>query len=461
MLETNEYKGVWKIPNSDIWLPGTLTYSGERGASLNIQGSFTRYSRIDQPIILGKTTAGPLTLANCYDRGTRIHNEITITEYGPSYIIEGVSINSLSEANFSAVQFQLQHLHSWLNISGLENPFDAILKNTVNIKYNRPSGIAAFEIFEGCRLEVELGYDIELSHPNNQVNFQERVTAIAKYEKPRHFLDIIKDIYVLQTFLSFSVNEIAYIQSMDFLIDGTPHKFLFKSPVSTTNHDYIHPALHLLKYESINQDFQKIIKNWYTFFFENEYVVHLLMNSIKLKRTISEDRFMDLCRALELFHRSVLRTTPRPQEVYQSRVDEILSKLQGKLRRWCKDNLMRNSHSLQTRLIELYEKYGIRYIIERIPEVEKDNSAHEEVEEPTLSDFPKRKLNVESFFAKIANTRNFYTHYDEEINPDVFRKAELYSPIKLLTVLLLSCLFSHVGVEKANYESNFNDSTIT
>lgn len=46
------------------------------------------------------------------------------------------------------------------------------------------------------------------------------------------------------------------------------------------------------------------------------------------------------------------------------------------------------------------------------------------------------------------------------MNPDVFKDVELYVPINLLKVLLVCCLFAYLGIDKSDYEGNFNDATI-
>lgn len=262
--------------------------------------------------------------------------------------------------------------------------------------------MSTFEFEMGSTLEIQLGYDMELSQQNNQVYFKEEATAVIHYESAKHFQNIIKDdIYALQSLLSISVHEISYITTLTFVRDGKPHKCLFTSPLYDDKYEYKHPAMNPLKYERIKENLPSIVIRWFGFMKENKNIVHLLVHSLKTKKQISEDKFMDLCRALELFHRSIVKTTPRSEEEYQNYVNEILSQLKGAIRKWCKGHLMRNSHSLETRRIELCSLYGIRYLEERLPAV---LSPAKQLTEENLKE--DRDKNKKAFFRKIANTKN-------------------------------------------------------
>lgn len=458
MLESREYKGRFRLPTKDTWLTGILNYTREAGASLELQGEFSDFKRSDEEVILGETTLGLLTLVTCYYRTTRRHNMIVISEYAPSFIFEGLHSDSKSDMSFDSVRFSLLNLFEWINISGLSNPFDSIKQNRVEIKYERPHPIPSLQIDATSKLEIQLGYDVELSQPNNEVNFNENATATITYESPKNFEEIIsKDIYTFQSFLSVAVHEVSYITSLTFMLNETQHKCFFLSALYSDKYKYKHPALHLVKYDKIKDQYPSVISNWHALHRQHENIIHLLVHSLKSKNIISEDKFMDVCRALELFHREIVKTTPRSEESYKSNVEAILSALTGKLRKWCKGKLMRNSHTLETRLQELYKTYGIKYIEDRLPILDANSSQEIDDDENQDSDL---SAGAKAFLHKVSNTRNFYTHYDDKINPDVFKKGGLYSPIKLLKALLISCLFSHVGISKAQYESNVNDSTI-
>ncbi|MCK4799137.1 MAG: hypothetical protein KAT05_17325, partial [Spirochaetes bacterium] len=72
MIAKFEHKGKWKLPESDTWFNGTLSYDPDNGAILEIYGSFNSFiDRSSKEIVLGKTIAGDITLIDVWYRKTK------------------------------------------------------------------------------------------------------------------------------------------------------------------------------------------------------------------------------------------------------------------------------------------------------------------------------------------------------------------------------------------------------
>jgi len=64
MINNFEYKGKWKLPESDSWIDGILKYTPDEDISLELFGTFSKhiFDFSSHEIILGETTVGEITL---------------------------------------------------------------------------------------------------------------------------------------------------------------------------------------------------------------------------------------------------------------------------------------------------------------------------------------------------------------------------------------------------------------
>jgi hypothetical protein len=121
-----EIKGYWWLPDSpDNKLPGTLTFSQEDGALLEIVGVFgtERTPRIEQPtIILGTTQQGkPITLYKClYSQWTYPLIGYGGGKYLVHFIFEGTQFDSEEKIAFHQLCGRYTDLDAWVNIYGFE-----------------------------------------------------------------------------------------------------------------------------------------------------------------------------------------------------------------------------------------------------------------------------------------------------------------------------------------------------
>lgn len=51
----------------------------------------------------------------------------------------------------------------------------------------------------------------------------------------------------------------------------------------------------------------------------------------------------------------------------------------------------------------------------------------------------------EDFAAKVKNTRNYYTHYNQSLKNKIAQRDELFRLTQILSFLLQSCLLSELG----------------
>src|SRR3990170_3176955 len=125
MLERVEIKGLWWLPeNPDKQLPGTLTFSQEEGAYLELVGVFEDRltdHKIESPkLILGISQSGKqITLHKCqYARGIIPVFGLGGATYRAQFVFEGVHFNSEADIRFHNLCANYTDLDAWVDVYG-------------------------------------------------------------------------------------------------------------------------------------------------------------------------------------------------------------------------------------------------------------------------------------------------------------------------------------------------------
>lgn len=329
--------------------------------------------------------------------------------------------------SFRSVTFKLFNLFEWLNIKGLKHDFSKI-KTEFSLNYSKPDKIE-FEYFEECKGSIELFSSISLEDINNKVEILEECSVVLQYPAKRSFRDILMDIYVFSGFATLCTFEQSYATSINFSdTDFTKESKMktiscyYQNPTYSQKHKNRRKGEHLISYSIIKDDFPELIKNWYQKHKEIKPVFSLMLYTFRDKLKFSEDKFMDVVRAVETFHRRTQNRTKLPLTDFESKLKSILDKVEEGDKKWLQDNLeYANELSLKNRLKDLI----------------KDNSN---------SFLQTRIKDINRFTFDVVNSRNYYTHYSADKEKLALRGKDLFELNQILLGLLISCVFKHIGL---------------
>src|SRR5690606_5659347 len=120
----------------------------------------------------------------------------------------------------------------------------------------------------------------------------------------------LMDIYVFSGFITLNTFEQSYatkimLRDEDYFEDKKSKTIscLYNNPSYSSRYKHRTKGEHLVHYDDIKEQFPELIKNWYQKYHEIKPVFSLLLYSFKDKLKFSEDKFMDMIRAVETFHR--------------------------------------------------------------------------------------------------------------------------------------------------------------
>jgi hypothetical protein len=434
MIEEFEYKGRWRVPDEEFWYNGALKFHPGEPIILEIFGTFNpgMFDTEKKGIILGETTKGDITLVDS-DYITHSHSfvsDVTIGKYRPSYIIAGHQFYSAESIQFSKTTFKTFNLFTWLDTAGLIRDE----RNLLPSEYTKPESLS-FKCFEECSGAIDFHHTLNLIFRNNRTEVEEDCSVSLSYNKSRHFKDILMDIYIFNGFITLMTFEQCYPLSISFIdpsyTEDNKAKIIqcfYQNPDYNKKYKARSKGEFLMSFQDIRDEFSNLIRSWYKHYHEIKPVFSLMLYSFRDKQKFNDDKFMDIARAVETFHRRTTTCTKLPANEFELMVSRILEKIDKNDKKWLvKNNSLKYSNelSLKRRLLDLYKTYSSPYLLEQIPD-------------------PKR------FFQKVVDCRNYYTHYSIENEKEALKGKNLFELNQKLKALLIICICKHIGINDAD-----------
>lgn len=373
--------------------------------NISVDGAFASFLEFPLKIKLlsGELSTGyKFSLLNCSRGNTKglVSEGITVFSYYAQYMVEGIESTDYNNINFYKVRFQLSDIIKWGNVSGykIENNY-GIIKNddceenifdseNYNIKY----------IVEKTMLPLVtadlLKEDIVLKQIGN-------IEIILKKEKSiEEFVEIlekVKRLIELSTLRSIYLNKITgWNKNIYDIYEESKHE----RPISIIsskfkNHNDIVEKNNFTKvWEWITLPElieNKCFNNYFCKYEKLEPIIELYIQIIVSNEMSNVRAFLNLVQALETYHS---RFKANSIEEFRNRINNVI--LKDRPIEFIEDDkkfLMAKSYkfiTLESRIADLLTA---------------DFNIHFDIGDIEYLDFPK----------VIADTRNYYIHYDESI----------------------------------------------
>lgn len=446
MIEEKEFEGHWWLPdNPDSKVGGVATFSPNEGVLLNLFSSLIEdqeylggESVFEPDFIHGITTDGEkITLKNCirenysttYSDGVRVSN----SNYQAISLLLGDHFTG--EIRFDRFRTQFPLLTEWSGVSGISYSGSVLEEGkasageTFEMIYEFPESITAE--LDDLTLELVFNADFNMSRVggasiNEQVYFDVQLDKEEiSYEK------VVDNAATLQDFITLATGKEVQISKLIGLSErsGGPGyndiEIFFSTNSDLKLPDSLHPMKANFVLADIADEFSEVMGNWFSRYRSLKPVYNLYFSVQYNSEMYAQNQFLSLTQAIETYHRREFGGQYLPddefEEVYEDLCNNIPDQVDTDFRDHLKDGTFKyaNEYSLRKRLSELV-------------------SEHEDV----LRELP---LDIESSVNKIVNTRNYFTHYDEDI-PNRADADELRPLILQVRSILETVLLSDLGI---------------
>ena len=331
-IEQFKCKGDWWLPEKpDERVCGILTYAPQEGALLELIGSFAGSvagftSSFAPEIVLGESDQGLVTLHDCVQTHLTLGSTGSSSSFKVRNVLLGHHFASENYIRFEKLFVRYSNLDEWINRSGFDKKvLVESLKPPwkVSVVYEPPQAI---KIALGADCEMSLEFQPKL--PKLKFVLKEACIAQESYVKlafahQRNLRDCYETLFHLRNFLTLAISVPIYPLELRGHVEGLkePIKIFFEQPYMPEDLELILPPKMLFKFDDVEGKFDLFLKNWYSKRISLKTVYELYFGLTYNPHMYVDDRFLNMCRAVEAYHKAVIY---RKRKNLKKRLNELV-----------------------------------------------------------------------------------------------------------------------------------------
>jgi hypothetical protein len=442
MVEAKEeiYHGVWFLPDSQVQIQGHLTVTDfvielhltdppNRKLSERVTGS--DIDECKYPVIHGLGRFGEkITLYDCSGFMESFNAKLML--YGDDYY------KGFTEQKFKVLGVHIPNFDNWISSESFKKTTS---REGFSIEYLTPEKL---NIVLNDNIDISIDFECLLpsTEKRNKITLHQfaLVNFIAKSEEGMPLAELMKYLLHFQQLVSFLAKDGANISATrvyttvehynrdkflgTMIYGGTPfNKFEF--PVHDRHRKY------LVSRKDLHDNLDDFIISWFSFATEAQHVLKLIFLDYFYRGAFDENNFLNLIRALEIYHIYKFPGKPMLDVDFKKKLTEIIAGVPEVYKKEVIEYLaFKNELTLDQRLTKLFsevegQKIGFDYIYD------------------------------DEFKRKLKQSRNYYTHY----NPNLKNKAVSGDELEALTAscraLINYLILKHLGVPVDVLEKRF------
>ncbi len=416
-----EYKksGYFWLPDDpDKKIPGTLTITDGGEIELEVVGLFDESvkelnSEDDLSRIVGHVEKdGLVTLEKCfYKKKTYAHGGLAKSLIHVNLVLSGVAYDKDEVATFNTVSFSVEGLNEWLGISGIAVSYGDD-DRTVTISYT-PQDEIVYTLIDGFKLHIFFDYTLPRFSSKTEAKITQQAYFKLSSEEAKELPAFINTLCQITYLLCFAVDATVTISDVsatsndimttDVLKDKKRSviiKIYYLSRPFSEDLPKIDIRRMLFRFEHIRENTEAIINNWINAYSIIRPVFGLYFSAVTGKHNYLDGRFLALAQGLETYHRRTSSGALMEREKFRKLVSTLLCLCPKEHRKWLRGRLFHgNEISLGQRIKKIIEPY-----------------------KSYLGNSKER----DKLIRGIVNTRNYLTHYSEELEKESVKGLDLW-----------------------------------
>lgn len=450
LSEPFEKSGYFWLPgNSESKLPGVLRIAETGKATLEILGIFgdTLAVSIDTAPtldrIVGVIESGELvTLDRCFYKIKNISfGGISKSTISANFVFSGVQYDEGESVTFSKFSFSVEGLDEWLLISGLQ--VETNWKDrSASIRFTPPKEIA-LQLPDGISFAFKFSWMLPGAPTVTEAKITQKAYISLTSESLRPIEDFLTVVSKINNFMCFATDETVSIDSATgFSYEITrdlengrkfevPIKLYYESiPLSVVKPKVqVHRVL--FRYGHVAGQLEKMLNNWLSNYEISEPAFNLYFSSKSGAHKYLEFKFLSLAQGIEVLHRRNSKDVFMQESEFNDLVTALLKVCPSHKQNWLKMKLKyANELPLRHRMQEMLKPFENMY-----------------------GDRKQRKY----FIDKVIDTRNYLTHYDPELSPQLANGENLYKLCMKLEGLFQLNFLRLIGLDGESISNLVND----
>jgi hypothetical protein len=434
-----EYKksGYFWLPgNESKKIPGTLTISDGGNIELEVVGLFDESIKAlngedDLSRIIGHVEKdGLITLDNCfYKKKNFAFGGISKSLVHVNRVLSGVAYEKDEKVTFNTVSFSVEGLNEWLGISGIAVSYGEDYR-TATISYT-PQDEIIYSLSNGFKLHIYFGYTLPGVSSTTEAKITQQAYFKLSSDEAKELPDFIETLHQITYLLCFALDETVTISDVTAtsneivteVSEGktrpVPIKVYYPSLPFSENPPDIDNHRMLFRFGQIRKNAESIINKWLEAYSIIRPALGLYFSAVTGTHKYLDGKFLALAQGLETYHRRTSSETLMEEGVFRGLVASLLCLAPKEHRRWLRGRLLHgneiNLGQRIKRIIEPYKSY--------------------------LGNSKERNKIIRG----IVNTRNYLTHYSEELEKESVKGVDLWVLCQKMEAIFQLHLLQQLG----------------
>lgn len=420
MRVEEEYKKsgyFWLPENPNNKIPGTLTIADGGKIELEIVGLFHNITQTfddneDLSRIVGHIEDdGLVTLDDCFYLEKNISfGGISKSRVHVHRVLSGVAYDKDEVVTFDSLSFSVECMDEWIGISGINVESD-FQNRTATINYKRPNNFI-YSINNGMKLEICFAYSSPFLPNITEAKITQKTYFRLLSDELRLLSDFIGIAHKLTNLLCFAVDSTVSIKglsatSSELLQDmgvgktrPVPISIYYESILFAEKKPKVNWHNMIFTFGIIKENAEEVFNNWIDTYDILAPAFGLYFSAKTNAQKYLEGKFLALAQGLETYHRRTSKETLMDDSEFNKVVAEIMQ--------YCPEDKI---VWLEGRLKYGNEIYFSKRIEKMIEPFKKHIGNHEE----------RKKI-----IRKIVDTRNYLTHYNEELKENIAQGKDIW-----------------------------------
>ena len=434
-----EYKKsgyFWLPDNESKKIPGTLTISDGGSIELEVVGLFDESIKSlngedDLSRIIGHVEKdGLITLEKCFYKKKNIaFGGISKSLVHVNQVLSGVAYEKNEAVTFNTVSFSVEGLNEWLGITGIVVSYEDDYKSAT-ISYT-PQEEIVYNLSNDFKLHIYFGYTLPGFPNTTEAKITQQAYFKLSSDKAKELPDFIATLHQITYLLCFAVGETVTISDVSAtsseieteVSDGKKDLYLLRVYYPSLPFSKEMPKIDshkmLFQFGQVRENAEVIINNWLEAYSIIRPALGLYFSAVTGTHKYLDGKFLALAQGLETYHRRTSSETLMERGKFRKLIATLLCLAPKEHRKWLRGRLFHgNEINLGKRIKKIIEPY-----------------------KSYLGNSKERNKLIRG----IVNTRNYLTHYSEELEKESVKGADLWVLCQKMEAIFQLHLLQQLG----------------
>lgn len=441
-----EYKKsgyFWLPDNEGKKIPGTLTILDGGDVELEIVGLFDESMKAlngkdNLSRIIGLVEKdGLATLEKCfYKKKSFSFGGISKSLVHVNQVFSGVAYEKDEAITFNTVSFSVEGLNEWLGISGIAVSYGDDYR-TATISY-KPQDEIVYCLNNGFKLHIYFGYTLPGFPNTTEAKITQQAYFKLSSDEAKELPEFIETLHHLTYLLCFAVDATVAISDVSAtsneivteVSDGkkrpVPIKVYYTSFPFSKEIPKIDSHRMLFQFGQVRENAEVIINNWLEAYSIIRPALGLYFSAVTGTHKYLDGKFLALAQGLETYHRRTSSETLMESGKFRKLVATLLCLAPKEHRKWLRGRLFHgNEVNLGHRIKKIIEPY-----------------------KSFLGNSKERNKIIRG----VVNTRNYLTHYSEELEKESAKGMDLWVLCQRLEAVFQLHLLQQLGFNESEIQ---------